>query len=181
MNKVKGLVFVKNDTLKAYKHRLWDVIEDFSSFNIVTIPRKLNQHADRLAAVGAQFDIPINIKRGCDEQHIKIIVRPSIPDNNINWQVFESDEQILQFLLEEDVFAASNQDRLKGNYEDQVVQLKSNKFPKGLVTLESIFNTDDQAKKNKTSLLIQQEYYADLEIELGKTLKFGKVVTDSEK
>ncbi|XP_057825751.1 uncharacterized protein LOC131037573 [Cryptomeria japonica] len=108
VNQVRGLNAVKNDNLKAYKLRVWDSIEDFDAFNIVAVPRSRNQHADWLAAVGAQYDIPNSIKRVCDQQHIKIIIRPSIPDNNVNWQVFESDEQILQFLLEEDVFAASN-------------------------------------------------------------------------
>lgn len=95
VSQVKGISTTKNDILKAYKHRVWDAIEDFSAFNIIAIPRKFNQHANRLAAVGSQYDIPSNISKEVDQQHIKVIVRPSIPDNDINWQVFDSDEQIL--------------------------------------------------------------------------------------
>lgn len=57
----------KNDTLKAYNHRFWDAIEDFCAFNIVAIPRKLNQNVDRLAVVGSQYDIPNSILKEIDQ------------------------------------------------------------------------------------------------------------------
>lgn len=99
-----------------------------------------------------------------------MIVTPSIPDNNGDWQVFDNDEQILQFLFEEDVFSRHNQDRLSQNYGDQVIQLKANKMPRGLVTLETVFNKDDEVKKNKAGLVVQQERCVELELELGKSL-----------
>lgn len=87
----------------------------------------------------------------------------------------------MQFLLEEDIFVVPNQNKLKQNYGDQIVKLKSNKLPKGLVSLESIFNSDDHAKKGKTNLLVSQEHYDSLEVAPGKNLKFGKVSTPLEK
>ena len=54
-------------------------------------------------------------------------------------------------------------------------------MPKGLVTVESIFKKYDQEKRNKTSLVVQQEHYADLDLDPGKSLKFGKVNIDSER
>lgn len=53
----------KIDTLKNYKHRVWDEIENFDAFNLIVVPRKLNQHADRLASIGALFDIAGNISK----------------------------------------------------------------------------------------------------------------------
>ncbi|KAH9329035.1 hypothetical protein KI387_001143, partial [Taxus chinensis] len=53
VNQVRGQHATKNDLLKNYKNRVWDLIEDFKAFNIVSIPRKKNEAADRLAAVGA--------------------------------------------------------------------------------------------------------------------------------
>ncbi|KAH9304452.1 hypothetical protein KI387_008856, partial [Taxus chinensis] len=53
-----------------------------------------NKHADRLAAVGASFEVLEQIENSKIQPHIKLIVRPSIPDNDSNWQVFESDDQI---------------------------------------------------------------------------------------
>ncbi|KAH9327493.1 hypothetical protein KI387_007671, partial [Taxus chinensis] len=60
---VKGKHAAKNDLLKCYKNRVWDLIEDFEGFGIKSIPRKENQPADRLAAVGAAFDIMESIQK----------------------------------------------------------------------------------------------------------------------
>ena len=84
-------------------------------------------------------------------------------------------------MFEEDVFSEYNQDRLSQNCGDQVIQLKSNKMPRGLVTLETIFKKDDEVKKNKAGLVVQQEHCVELELELGKSLQFGKVNTELEK
>ncbi|KAH9308812.1 hypothetical protein KI387_036723, partial [Taxus chinensis] len=46
----------KNDLLKCYKNKVWDLMEDFEGFGIKSIPRKENQAADRLTTVGAAFD-----------------------------------------------------------------------------------------------------------------------------
>ncbi|KAH9323138.1 hypothetical protein KI387_017777, partial [Taxus chinensis] len=53
----------KNDLLMCYKNRVWDLMEDFEGFGIKSIPRKENQAADRLAAVGAAFDIVESIQK----------------------------------------------------------------------------------------------------------------------
>ena len=78
-------------------------LEGFNAFNIQSIPRKENRHVDRLAAIGASYDVPRDLeeKKG---QQIKMVVRPAIPDNNIHWQVFEFDEQIVSFLQNEAEF-----------------------------------------------------------------------------
>ncbi|KAH9306910.1 hypothetical protein KI387_011314, partial [Taxus chinensis] len=53
----------KNDLLKCYKNRVWDLMEDFEGFGIKSIPRKENQAADRLVVVGAAFDILESIQQ----------------------------------------------------------------------------------------------------------------------
>lgn len=70
---------------------------------------------------------------------------------------------------------------LSQNYGDQVIQLKSNKMPRGLITLETIFNKDDVVKKTKAGLVVQQEHCIELELEPSKSLHFGKVNTDLER
>ncbi|KAH9328235.1 hypothetical protein KI387_000343, partial [Taxus chinensis] len=85
-NQVRGLNAVKNDLLKNYKNRVWDLMEDFKAFNIMSIPRKENEAADRLAVVGAAFDVVDNIKRDKGQPHIHVVVRPAVPDNNTCWQ-----------------------------------------------------------------------------------------------
>lgn len=53
-------------------------------------------------------------------------------------------------------------------------------MPKGLVTLESIFNSDDQFRKDKCSMTMKQKHYEPVEIFKGKLLKLGKVCTKEE-
>lgn len=67
-----------------YKHRIWDLIEDFEAFNLPSIPRNFNKEADRLVSLGAQFDIPKELDNVDRQQYVKFIVRPSILDNNVN-------------------------------------------------------------------------------------------------
>ncbi|KAH9289424.1 hypothetical protein KI387_033541, partial [Taxus chinensis] len=63
VKQVKEQHAVKNDILKCYKNRVWDLIEDFEGFGIKSIPKKDNQATDRLAAVGAAFDIVESIQK----------------------------------------------------------------------------------------------------------------------
>ncbi|KAH9331920.1 hypothetical protein KI387_004028, partial [Taxus chinensis] len=51
-------------------------------FGIKSIPRKENQAANRLTAVGAAFDIFESIQKEKVEPNIHVIVRNSVPDNN---------------------------------------------------------------------------------------------------
>ncbi|KAH9304890.1 hypothetical protein KI387_009294, partial [Taxus chinensis] len=57
-----------------------DLIEDFKAFGIHAIPRDQNQDANRLATIGSQYNIPVDImKEG--QQFVKMVVRPVVPDN----------------------------------------------------------------------------------------------------
>ena len=84
-------------------------------------------------------------------------------------------------MREEAEFSQPNQQKLQDQYEDQVIQLKANKLPKGLVPLESIFNIDDQLKKEKSSIQIKEEHYKEVEVAKDKKLKLGKVCTPEER
>lgn len=86
--------------MKSYKHRVWDLIEDFQAFNLLSISRNLNKHADKLVAIGDQYDIPSNISNTKEQQYVKVIVRSSISNNIDHWQCFDSDHQIINFLRE---------------------------------------------------------------------------------
>ena len=97
VNQVRNQNITKNGFLKSYKHRVWDFLEGFNAFNIQSIPRKENRYADRLAAIGASYVVPRNLEEE-KKQQIRVVVMPTILDNNIHWQVFESYEKIVNFL-----------------------------------------------------------------------------------
>ncbi|KAH9299884.1 hypothetical protein KI387_044107 [Taxus chinensis] len=154
VNQVKGQHATKNYLLRCYKNRVWDLMEYFEGFGIKSIPRKENQVADRLAAVGAAFDIVESIQQ---------------------------DKQIIHFLQEEAEFSAKNQEKLEQQYGDQVVQLRTNKLPKGLITLESIFNPNDQLRKEKSNIQVKREDSVSILVEENKPLQIGKMTTDQER
>ena len=76
VNQVRNQNVTKNALLKSYKYRVWDLLEGFDAFNLVSIPRDQNKHVDRLAAIGAEFDIPKEISSKRTIQHVKVITRP---------------------------------------------------------------------------------------------------------
>lgn len=84
VNQVRGVNVTKNDFLKMYKHRIWDLIEEFDAFNLLSVPRNRNKEADKLVALGAQFDILDEVRNIERQQYVKVVVRPSIPDNSVN-------------------------------------------------------------------------------------------------
>ncbi|KAH9302401.1 hypothetical protein KI387_013984, partial [Taxus chinensis] len=74
----------------------------------------------RLVAVGETFDVVDSIRREKTQPHMHVIVRPAVPDNNTSWQVFENDQEIVNFLQEEAEFLSRNQDKLEQQYGDQI-------------------------------------------------------------
>ncbi|KAH9308644.1 hypothetical protein KI387_036555, partial [Taxus chinensis] len=52
----------------------------FEAFGIHAVPRNQNQDVDRLATIGLQYNIPVDImKEG--KKFVKMVVRPTIHDN----------------------------------------------------------------------------------------------------
>ena len=129
--------------------------------------------------MGAAYDVLGNLKEE-KKQKIRVVVRPAIPNNNTHWQVFDSDEQIVSFLQNEAKFLKRNQSRLGDQYGDQIIHLNSNKLTKGLITLESVFNPDDQPRGKGMNLAAEKDDYAPVTIVDGKSLNMGKVCSETE-
>ena len=112
---------MKNILLKSYKHVVWDLIEGLEAFNLQSVLRNQNKQVDRLAAIGAQYDISSEINKDKGKNHVKFIVRPAIPINAEIWQVFYFDQHIVNFLREEVEVAQPNHKKLQDQYEDQII------------------------------------------------------------
>jgi hypothetical protein len=129
------------------------------------IPRGKNLIVDALATSAYVFKIPIfpNIKYEIEVKH-----RPTVPDNIKYWHIFEDDKQVERFLQmtdefvnsniddeyccdqEEDAVVFTNDDCFQNQIVDRdIVQLKNNIIPKGLVPLENIFDNNDVARNPK--------------------------------
>ncbi|KAH9308722.1 hypothetical protein KI387_036633, partial [Taxus chinensis] len=88
--------------------------------------------------------------------------------------------QIIHFLQEEAKFLAKNQENLEQQYGDQVVQMRTNKLPKGIITLESIFNLNDEFGKEIENIQVKGEDSVSISVEEGKSLQVGKMTTEQE-
>lgn len=98
INQVQDKISAKNHYLNTYRNRVWDLLESFLIINIVVIPRKYNQVAYALAKRGARLN-PTFYKRG--DHGVKVLCRPSILDTTNYWQVFDSYDHIMNFLVDE--------------------------------------------------------------------------------
>ncbi|XP_059066710.1 uncharacterized protein LOC131857937 [Cryptomeria japonica] len=86
---------------------------------------------------------------------VEVQTRSSICDNIESWQVFNDDDGILRFLHcvdeyenQEIDFSSFVQrvDDKETTFGKEVIQLNTNKIPKGLVILERVFDSQDKAK-----------------------------------
>ena len=86
-----------------------------------------------------------------------MIYRLSVPDNVNHWQVFNDDTQLKEFIecagnFVETFFEGSNHDGKSIGEEstkfEEIIQLKGNRIPKELISLEHMFGRkDDHALK----------------------------------
>jgi len=85
------------------------------------VPHIKNSIADALVKAASSLKIPMN-PRNKFEIHVKH--RPSIPDNQRYWQVFQDDEDIKDFLQNKGKFKETSidveNDDGKGNGTDEV-------------------------------------------------------------
>ena len=61
------------------------------------------------------------------------------------------------------------------------MNLNSNRFPKGLITLDGIFKFGDKAKRNCLNLTTNEDDHTLVTIANGKTLNLEKLCTNIEK
>ena len=77
-------------------------MQNFSAFNINSIPRLSNSKAYLLANVASKLFPAEGLSPNAFS--IELLFKPSIPDNITNWRVFDDDQQIINFLHMKDTF-----------------------------------------------------------------------------
>jgi len=76
-------------------------LKTFEKYELIFIPRELNHIANELAFNANNCQIPeIN-----EQLSVKVKHRPTVPDNEDHWQVFDSDKHIDDFLKSENDFS----------------------------------------------------------------------------
>ena len=114
----------------------------FDTFNINAIPRLQNVAIYLLATFASRL---VSTNNKCS---IELIFRPSVPTNITNMRVFDDDEQIINFVTNEEAFKESvideeehqsdlqNEDTFKENFMLKVVR-----------TLEGMFDLQNKFRK----------------------------------
>jgi ribonuclease HI len=147
----------KHVRLKAYRDEVLEAIKNFAYFKITFVPRAMNELDNSLVVSSCAFIPPLPHKLSYE---IQVKHRPSLPDNVKFWKVFEDDAELTRFLAVIDEFADLQIDQ-ENEHDDEVeqpkikrkiasheiVQLSTNRIPKGLVSLESLFDNNDVAVK----------------------------------
>ena len=158
LRQVIGTYQAKYPRMRDYENLTLDILEFFDEYQIFIIPRSQNVIADTFAVAANTFRIPIhpNTKYTIEVKH-----RLAIPDNVKYWQVFEDDDHIESFLtLSDDYENMAIGEEEEGDKitkisakkpkteaellthlgDKEIIQLKNNSFPKGLVPLEELFD-----------------------------------------
>ena len=95
---VRNTIHCLSPHLKAYQQEVWRLIFAFDAFGIKYVLRMHNAAADALGNAAARFT-PLR-----DGFSIEIVYKPSVPDNITNLHIFDDDPQILEFMLNTEVF-----------------------------------------------------------------------------
>jgi len=130
--------------MRAYCNAGLDILRVVSYYTLTCVPRVQNVIADSLATATSNLKIPMNSNNKF-EIHVKHC--PVVPDNQRYWQVLQDDEEINEFLQNEGKFKDTSIDvEYDDNEADievnqmEVLQLKDNIIPKGLIPLEELFD-----------------------------------------
>ena len=123
VRQVRNTIHCLSPHIKGYQFEVWNLIMHFNAFNINAVPRLQNVVAYLLATSVSRL-VPTN-----DKCSIELIFRPSVPGNVTNMRVFDDDENIISFLMNEEYFKESitdeeehlsglqNEDAVEGNFD----------------------------------------------------------------
>jgi hypothetical protein len=153
--------------MRTYRNLVLYFLEHFSEYNISVVPWENNRIADALATSTNIFKIPIYPNK---KYEIEVKHRPCILDNVKQWKEFEDEKQIIIFLqskeeyenvqIDEEFFYDEDENANPLSVSDgyvnhivgrEIIQLKNNTIPKGLVPLEKSFDENDMDKSPRVS------------------------------
>ena len=115
------------------------------------IHRDQNNLTDKLVIAALTLQPSVELLNGDDK--LEINFRPSVLDNMEHWQIFHDDEHILKFVHNIEEFSNFN---VSFQEEGKEYQGKGDQFdnpvPRGLVSLENIFDRKDRRKAKIDSM-----------------------------
>jgi hypothetical protein len=172
VRQVRNSIHCLTPHLKSYQSEVWSLINQFSAFNINSIPRSSNVEADLLANVASKLLPAYGLSPSTFS--VELLFRPFVPNNTTSWRVFEDDQQIINFLHMEETFqgAVIDEQTHDDNLRDftvipnpkppEALSDMVNFIPKSVVRLEKFYDFEDKFKKtvncktNSSSLIYEK-------------------------
>ena len=99
---MKNTIHYNSPHLINCKQEVHKIIENFEAFNITIVPKTNNTLIDSLATATLRLS-PLEDYEA-SRFTMELLYKPSIPNNISNWKVFEGDEQIIDFLTNQESF-----------------------------------------------------------------------------
>jgi len=139
------------------------MIETFLAFNIIAIPRSKNSPVDSLAIVASRLS-PLE-EYEASRFAKELLYKPSVPDNIVNWRVFEGHKHIISFFTNEENFRDLTIDdevfqEMIARHDNQIPnptysidmnQIKLHTMPQRVVNIENLFDLQEKFKKSKNT------------------------------
>lgn len=92
---MKGNFITNENRMRAYRTTATNIVSVFIEFNLAKISRSHNTHAHNLATFANACKFPFGPNH---DFTVEIKHRPIVANNVKDWQVFENDAQINNFL-----------------------------------------------------------------------------------
>lgn len=137
--KVHNTIHFLSPHLKSYQQEVWKLFSNFRAFNITFEPRMRNVATNAFANTTSRIS-PLR-----DRFTIEILYRPSISNNITNLHIFDDDQQLLHFMVNDDTFkdAAIDEDEHEQSLQAGVDIKKGHLIPKGVVSLEKLYDLQE--------------------------------------
>jgi len=117
---MKGTFVTNDNRLRAYRSAAIEILNTFTDSQLTKISRSHNLHAHSLATFASTCKLPFEPNHHFTAE---IKHRPTVPKNFKDWQVFENDAQINNFLTLQEEFSGLNTDEDSMNDPQQAVNI----------------------------------------------------------
>ena len=123
IQQMKGSFVTNNLRLRSYRGATIEILNTFLEYQLTKIPRKHNLHAHSLETFASTCKLPFEPNHHFTAE---IKHRPIVPNNVKNWQVFENDTQINNFLTLKEEFSSTNIDTSTIDDQPQMDKIEKN-------------------------------------------------------
>ena len=107
IQQMKGNFVTNDNRLRAYRSAATEILNSLTESKLAKISRSHNMHAHNLATFASMCKLPFELNHHFTAE---VKHRPAIPNNIKDWQVFENDAQINNFLTLQHEFSGLNID-----------------------------------------------------------------------